>query len=186
MASVHPLVVRPADTPRPASLPPIPGEVDLQEVLRKVWRRKTLIVGVTIALTVIAALIIFQITPLYTAYSVVMINDRNTQVVDVEAVVSRLAGDAEKSPARGAVLSQRGGGLPSDVCRNDHTQTADLRGSRDADELSLRVEERPAGKPRVNGRRGANDAVDRLASARCERSADDRDNASRRRDRVAP
>jgi polysaccharide biosynthesis transport protein len=108
MASVHPLVVRPADTPRPASLPPIPGEVDLQEVLRKVWRRKALIVGVTIALTVIAALIIFQITPLYTAYSVVMINDRHTQVVDVEAVVSRLAGDAETIESETEVIKSRG------------------------------------------------------------------------------
>jgi succinoglycan biosynthesis transport protein ExoP len=108
MASVHPLVVRPADTPRPASLPPIPGEVDLQEVLRKVWRRKALIVGVTIALTVIAALIIFQITPLYTAYSVVMINDRHTQVVDVEAVVSRLAGDVETIESETEVIKSRG------------------------------------------------------------------------------
>ena len=108
MASVHPLVVRPADTPRPASLPPIAGEVDLQEVLRKVWRRKALIVEVTIALTVIAALIIFQITPLYTAYSVVMINDRHTQVVDVEAVVSRLAGDAETIESETEVIKSRG------------------------------------------------------------------------------
>ena len=108
MASVHPLIVRPADTTPPASLPPIPGEVDLQEVLRKVWRRKALIVGVTIVLTVIAALIIFQITTLYTAHSMVMINDRHTQFVDVEAVVSRLAGDAETIESETEVIKSRG------------------------------------------------------------------------------
>ena len=56
----------------------------------------------------IAALIIFQITPLYTAYSVVMINDRHTQVVDVEAVVSRLAGDAETIESETEVIKSRG------------------------------------------------------------------------------
>ena len=107
MASVHPLIVRPADTTPPASLPAIPGEVDLQEVLRKVWRRKALIVGVAIVLTVIAALIIFQITTLYTAHSMVMINDRHTQFVDVEAVVSRLAGDAETIESETEVIKSR-------------------------------------------------------------------------------
>ena len=92
----------------PASLPPIPGEVDLQEVLRKVWRRKSLIVGVTIGLTVIAALIIFQITPLYTAHRWSLINDRHTQVVDVEAVVSRLAEDPETIESETEVIKSRG------------------------------------------------------------------------------
>ena len=108
MASVHPLIVRPAATEASASPPPIPGEVDLREVLRKLWRRKGVIVGVTVVLTVIAALVIHQITKLYTAESMVMINSRETQVVDVEAVISALAGDAETIESEIQVIRSRG------------------------------------------------------------------------------
>jgi exopolysaccharide transport family protein len=89
-------------------VPPVPGEVDLPEVLRKLWRRKKVIVGVTVVLTVIAALVILQITNLYTAESMVMINDRQTQVVDMEAVVSGLIGDAETIESEIQVIASRG------------------------------------------------------------------------------
>src|SRR5918995_3053105 len=108
MASVHPLVVRSGATEPSAPPPPVPGEVDLRTVLRKLWRRKGVIIGVTVVLTVIAALVIFQITNLYTAESMVMINDRETQVVDVEAVVSGLTGDAETIESEIQVISSRG------------------------------------------------------------------------------
>lgn len=106
MASVHPLVV-PSGATEP-SAPPPPGEVDLREVLRKLWRRKGVIIGVTVVLTVIAALLILQITKLYTAESMVMINYRETQVVDVDAVVSGLIGDAETIESETQVVKSRG------------------------------------------------------------------------------
>jgi polysaccharide biosynthesis transport protein len=108
MASIHLLVNRPGTTEPTAPPPVVPGEVDLREVLRKLWRRKGVIVGVTVVLTVIAALIILQIAELYTAESMVMINDRETQVVDVDAVVSGLVGDAETIESEIEVIKSRG------------------------------------------------------------------------------
>jgi polysaccharide biosynthesis transport protein len=108
MASVRPLVVRSSATEPSAPPPPVPGEVDLRKVLRKLWRRKGVIVGVTVVLTVIAALVFLQIAELYTAESMVMINDRETQVVDVDAVVSGLVGDAETIESEIQVIRSRG------------------------------------------------------------------------------
>jgi succinoglycan biosynthesis transport protein ExoP len=107
MASVPTSVDRPG-AGEPTSPSRVPGEVELGEVLRKLWRRKGIIAGVTVALTLIAALVILQITKLYTAESMVMINDRETQVVDVEAVVSALAGDAETIESEIQVIRSRG------------------------------------------------------------------------------
>jgi polysaccharide biosynthesis transport protein len=106
MASAYPLVDRPGATESTA--PPLPGEVDLRKVLCKLWPHKGMIVGITAVLTVIAAFVILQITNLYTAESMVMINDRETQVVDVEAVVSGLAGDAESIESEIQVIRSRG------------------------------------------------------------------------------
>ena len=107
MASVHPLVRRPGAS-EPSAPPSVPGEADLREVLHKLWRRKGMILGVTMVLTVIAALVLLHVTELYTAESMVMINDRETQVVDVEAVVSGLAGDAETIESEIEVIKSRG------------------------------------------------------------------------------
>jgi polysaccharide biosynthesis transport protein len=108
MASIHTPVGGPSSTEPTSPPPPVPGEVELGEVLRKLWRRKRMIAGVTVALTVIAALVIHQITSLYTAESMVMINDREAQVVDVEAVVSGLSGDAETIESEIEVIRSRG------------------------------------------------------------------------------
>ena len=108
MDSVHSMVGRPGATDPCVPPPPVPGEVDLREVLSKFWRRKGLIFGVTVALTMIAALVVLQITMLYTAESTVMINYRETQVVDVEAVVSGLVGDVETMESEIEVIKSRG------------------------------------------------------------------------------
>jgi polysaccharide biosynthesis transport protein len=108
MASVQPLFARSGATEPSAPPPSVPGEVDPREVLRKLWRRKGVIVGVMVVLTVIAAVVILQITKLYTAESMVMINYRETQVVDVDAVVSGLIGDAETIESEIQVIKSRG------------------------------------------------------------------------------
>jgi uncharacterized protein involved in exopolysaccharide biosynthesis len=79
MASVPTPVSNPGFTEPNSPPPSVPGEVELGEVLRKLWRHKGMIVGVTAALTVVAVLVILQITNLYTAESMVMINARETQ-----------------------------------------------------------------------------------------------------------
>ncbi|MDF1685803.1 MAG: polysaccharide biosynthesis tyrosine autokinase [Parvibaculaceae bacterium] len=68
-------------------------EFDLKSLLGALRRRLRLILGVFLSLTVIAVIVIFQITPRYTATSTVLIDTRTTQVVDMDAVLSGLSAD---------------------------------------------------------------------------------------------
>ena len=70
-------------------------EFDLKSLLGALRRRMRLIIGVFISLTVIALLAIFQLTPRYTASSTVLIDTRETQVVDMDAVLSGLSADTD-------------------------------------------------------------------------------------------
>lgn len=63
-------------------------EIDLAQLLRTLWRRKALILSTAVLLTVLAALVIFQITPRYTAAAQVMLETRRSQVTDIESVIS--------------------------------------------------------------------------------------------------
>jgi succinoglycan biosynthesis transport protein ExoP len=108
MVRGDPLLVGPGAMEPSTPLASVPGDIDLREMLRKFWRRKGLIFGTTVTLSVIAGLFILQITKLYTAESMVMINDRKTQVVDLEAVVSGLTGDLETIESEIEVIKSRG------------------------------------------------------------------------------
>ena len=83
-------------------------EVDLRELFRKIWRRKGTLIGVTAIGTLIAALIVLQMTPKYTAASTVMVDPRENKVLDVEAVISGLPADQETIESEIEVLLSRG------------------------------------------------------------------------------
>lgn len=83
------------------------GEIDLRELIRKVWRRKGTLIGVTALGTIIAALILFQITPVYTSTATVMVDPRKDTAVDVEAVLSGLPADQETIESEIEVLRSR-------------------------------------------------------------------------------
>ena len=82
-------------------------DIDLRELLRKVWRRRGIILGTVTVLTVLAALVIFQLTPRYTASTLVMIGARENQVVDVEAVLSGLSDDDKTIQSEMQVIGSR-------------------------------------------------------------------------------
>lgn len=82
-------------------------DIDLRELLRKIWRRRGIILGTVIVLTVLAALVIFQLTPRYTASTLVMIGARENQVVDVEAVLSGLSDDDKTIQSEMQVIGSR-------------------------------------------------------------------------------
>jgi len=82
--------------------------IDLREVLRKLWRRKNLVLGTIVTLTVLAAVIVLQVTPRYTASAFVMIDPRENRVVDIEAVVSGLSTDVEAIQSEIQVIRSRG------------------------------------------------------------------------------
>ena len=74
---------------------------------RKIWRRKGTLVGVTVIGTIIAALILFQLTPKYTSTATVMIDPRESKVLDVQAVLSGMPADQETIESEIEVLLSR-------------------------------------------------------------------------------
>jgi polysaccharide biosynthesis transport protein len=79
----------------PPRLPPEPPEgLDLRHVLNVLKRRRAVILGCSLLMTVLAAIVVFQLTPRYTAETQVMLDTRKKQVVDMQAVMSGLQSDA--------------------------------------------------------------------------------------------
>ncbi len=70
-----------------------PGEFDLHGILRTLQRRKWLIIITAMAVSILASIFVFRITPLYTATAFVEISPRQSRVVDFEAVLSGLPSD---------------------------------------------------------------------------------------------
>jgi len=84
-------------------------EIGLGQLLRKLWRRKGVIFGTMTVLTVLTAVIVFQLTPRYTAKALVIIETRGSNVAaDVEAVLSGLSADSETIQSEIEVLGSRG------------------------------------------------------------------------------
>ena len=102
---------RPAAVADEAYAPPGAGsieEIDLTELLRKIRRRKGVIFGTVILLTALAGIIVFQLTPRYTAETLVMIGARESKIVDLEAVLAGLSTDAESVQSEIEVMRSRG------------------------------------------------------------------------------
>jgi capsular exopolysaccharide synthesis family protein len=71
------------------------SEADLKEIIQKIWRRRRIIFGTVLTLTVLAGLITWQLTPIYRSAALVLIEPRRTQVVDFTQVLSGLPTDLE-------------------------------------------------------------------------------------------
>jgi capsular exopolysaccharide synthesis family protein len=68
--------------------------LDVQQIANILRRRKAIIAGCAVLLTTISFLVVSQVTPRYTAESVVLLDTRKTQVVDMQSVMSGLQADA--------------------------------------------------------------------------------------------
>lgn len=66
---------------------------DLREIFNILRRRRNIVLGSILFVTIISTIVIFQMTPRYSAEAVVMLDTRKTQVVDIQAVVSGLSMD---------------------------------------------------------------------------------------------
>lgn len=83
-------------------------EMSLNDFLRLIWRRKGLLVGITVLAVVIAAMVLSQIPARYTARVLVMIEGRESKAVNLEAVMVGLSGDAETVLSEIEVIRSRG------------------------------------------------------------------------------
>lgn len=117
-------------------------EFDLKSLLGALRRRMRLIVGVFVSLTVLALLVIFQLTPLYTASSIVLIDTRKTQVIDMDAVLSGLSADTAVVDSQVELIKSRT--LAGRVVRKlNLTRVAEFNASLRTPSLMSYVDPRP-------------------------------------------
>lgn len=88
-------------------LPGGAAEIDLRELLRKLWRRRRLIIGTVVLMTALSILVTLQLTPLYRARAYVMIEPRQSQVIEFTSVLSGLPPGTETLNSEIQVVSSR-------------------------------------------------------------------------------
>ena len=138
------------------------GEADLRALFRTVWRRKGVIFGTAALLTGLAAAVVFQLTPRYTAKAVLMIESRQSKVVDLDAVVEGLPADRETTAGETEVLRSRGLaaqvigrlGLSRDPEFNPALRPPSFLEAA-LDSIGIAAEEWTAGPPRARGGEGS-------------------------------
>lgn len=81
--------------------------IDIRQLFNILRRRLSVIVGSVLLITGITLLVVFQLTPLYTASSLILIDPREQQVVDIEAVMSGLPPDSAAIDSEVEVLRSR-------------------------------------------------------------------------------
>ncbi len=85
------------------------GEIDLMLIVRTLWRGKIWIILSTIIALLIGGYYAFSVaTPLYRAKAVVMLENRQEQVVDIESVMTGLSGDQAAVNTEVEVIRSRG------------------------------------------------------------------------------
>jgi capsular exopolysaccharide synthesis family protein len=88
----------------------VPRTVDLNEIIRLLWRQKIIIVGTVFASTLLAVVVLFLLTPTYTATATVVldpsIDPRQRHAVDVQPLAG-LPADAVTVQTEIQVLSSR-------------------------------------------------------------------------------
>lgn len=70
---------------------PLDEEIDWQRVFRTLWRRKMVLFGPIVTMTVLSMVAVSLITPLYTAEALVVVESRNTELADIKTVISGLS-----------------------------------------------------------------------------------------------
>lgn len=81
--------------------------VDIRAIALLLWRRKWVVINVTIFFTFIALVVLFQVKPRYTAEGLLAIESRQSSVVDLEAVLSGMSTDVAAIKTEIDVLKSR-------------------------------------------------------------------------------
>ena len=90
-----------------ATQPAAEGGIDVKDLLAVLRRRRWVILTTVLVITTLAVLAGLQITPKYTAKTMVMIDSRQAKVMDVQAVLSGLTTDASSVETQMKVLTSR-------------------------------------------------------------------------------
>jgi polysaccharide biosynthesis transport protein len=102
------LTPQPAKAGRYYSIPSaVRDQFDVSELIGMLRRRRGIILGSIVVITVLAALITFQLTPRYTADAVLLLDTRKTNVIDLQAVMSGLQPEAAAVRSEIDVLRSR-------------------------------------------------------------------------------
>ncbi|MBI1260832.1 MAG: polysaccharide biosynthesis tyrosine autokinase [Rhizobiales bacterium] len=82
-------------------------DFDLMGIYRALRKRLGLILAVTFGLTALVMVFVLQLTPLYTAETLILLDQQKTQVVDVESVMSGLTADSPTVDSQVEILRSR-------------------------------------------------------------------------------
>jgi len=82
----------------------LPGTLDLRSLLGLLRRQIKLIIATILVVNGIAALIIFQLTPIYTATALVMVDPRQKDILDPDGQVSLLPNDSGRVESEVGIL----------------------------------------------------------------------------------
>lgn len=82
-------------------------DIDLLAILRTLRKRAGVILGITIGLTALVMVGVFQMTPLYTGETLIILDQQKTRVVDAESVMSGLGGDSATVDSQVEILKSR-------------------------------------------------------------------------------
>ena len=89
---------------------PLDGDedvIDIRALITTLWRRKWVVVNITVFFSVLTILILVQLTPRYTAHGLMAIESRQSSYVDIEAVLSGMSTDVAAIKTEIDVLKSR-------------------------------------------------------------------------------
>jgi capsular exopolysaccharide synthesis family protein len=96
----------PAYAPAPAW--PAPAGPDLQELFRRLWRRKRMIAAITIGCTMLVTVALFLIAPRYTGSAQIMLGQPpTTNILDANQILAGMMPDTETVNSAIAVIQSR-------------------------------------------------------------------------------
>lgn len=85
-----------------------PGiEFDLRNVIRLLWRRRWVIIGIVLLVAVATTAFLLKISPKYTATTLMMVNERRNNVLAVENIIKGLDADIETINGEIEILRSR-------------------------------------------------------------------------------
>ena len=116
---------------------PVDDEIHLQAAVRTLWRRKMVLFGSIVIVTVLSIVAVSLMTPVYTAKALVVVESRNTELADIETVISGLSVNTNIIQTEVAILhSESLADVPVDP---DHVHFVRAEDQSIGDILTLRV-----------------------------------------------